>query len=292
MVDRGDLSSGTDCHSVFVDSVEDLRLFLSGNLTNSREKACSSSRVQLQEFDHLMHDHLSTGNPHIPTVILYADFSQPAFGEWHSVLRAEARKRNCIYALRHSFMHLRNETGEPTYVGGWGVGLDIKNMEYKTLDDRAPITDMEMHDDAVEEAIEEDMHGFYFHTLHKRYPDLVDDLSRFRQDLAANESAAQADLKVWDLKDLGLQAVQHIIGINPGTEVTGLGSASLKKFVETTANFPSLMRWLSRTELKDGALKQEVDHNSRFECRPRCHWHSLALLRIADICLTFQTVCF
>ena len=41
-----------------------------------------------------------------------------------------------MLVVRHWFPA---ETGVQTVLSGYGVGVDIKNMEYKALDDRAPM---------------------------------------------------------------------------------------------------------------------------------------------------------
>jgi UDP-glucose:glycoprotein glucosyltransferase len=68
---------------------------------------------------------------------------------------------------------------------GYGVRLDLKNMEYKAIDDSAVSGDSSHEEIEVEmkEDVNADVHGFLFHTLMLRKPELVSNLALFRESL-------------------------------------------------------------------------------------------------------------
>lgn len=147
----------------------------------------------------------------------------------------------------------------PTRVPGFGVALDIKNMEYRALDDRAVAEedeeDEEGEDSAAgseeEEDEEEEVAGILFSRLASRYPALGPRLEVARKELAAREAEAkEEDLKVWDMKDLGLQATQYALAGSTGPR-------RLRRLQRIAQDFPKHARGLSRMRVEK-SLRRSV----------------------------------
>jgi UDP-glucose:glycoprotein glucosyltransferase len=125
-------------------------------------------------------------------------------------------------------------------LAGYGVSLNVKNMEYKAQNDEEVKAE---HAASVaasgKEGAEEDVRGFMFSRLGERHPALKGELDTFRDHLLSNANQ-EATLKVWDLKDLGLQATQRIAS----------GAEPLRLLVDISHNFPSLASSLSRMQAR------------------------------------------
>ncbi|KZV49802.1 UDP-glucose:glycoprotein glucosyltransferase [Dorcoceras hygrometricum] len=95
---------------------------------------------EIFDFDHI-HPVSTIGSP---TAILYGALGTDCFKEFHLTLVEAARKGKIKYVVR-SVMPSGCEsksgscgaigTGEPPNLGGYGVELALKNMEYKAMDD-------------------------------------------------------------------------------------------------------------------------------------------------------------
>jgi hypothetical protein len=87
-------------------------------------------------FDHV-HSHSSTSAQ--VTLVLYGVLGSTITRDWHTSIMTALSAHNGL--LRYVFRHVvpaDEGTTRPTRLQGFGVALDLKNMEYKTLDDRAP----------------------------------------------------------------------------------------------------------------------------------------------------------
>ncbi|CAI6001504.1 unnamed protein product [Closterium sp. NIES-64] len=126
-------------------------------------------------------------------------------------------------------------------LGGYGVELALKNMEYKALDDS------KLHKDGAGQAAAEGsaddlaqpVKGFLFHTLVQRYPEQTGELLTFRDQLLAAEEIRD-EYNVWELKDLGIQATQRIVG----------GAEPLRLMQDINQNFPKIMASLAKTKAR------------------------------------------
>ncbi|KAK9811403.1 hypothetical protein WJX72_003341 [[Myrmecia] bisecta] len=136
-------------------------------------------------------------------------------------------------------------TGEALQLPGFGVEMAIKNMEYSALDDSKVKAAQAAAADAGDETLTE-VGGFIFQKLIERKPHLRQELITFRDHLVA-ASAQDDTLKVWDLKDLGLQATQRI----------AQAGDPLHLLTEISQNFPSMAASLSQT-LVNSSVRAEV----------------------------------
>ena len=76
-----------------------------------------------------------------------------------------------------------------TRLGGYGIALDIKNTEYKVLDDRSSVGER-LSERELEEETATETQGFLFSTLLRRYPSLRGSLEAFRYILAWEQATA------------------------------------------------------------------------------------------------------
>lgn len=89
----------------------------------------------LYAFDHVYPASVATSNL---TVVLYGVLGTPALASWHSALLSALSTHP--WGFRYVFRHVApSDAALPTRLEGFGVALDLKNMEYKALDDRAPV---------------------------------------------------------------------------------------------------------------------------------------------------------
>jgi UDP-glucose:glycoprotein glucosyltransferase len=103
---------------------------------------------------------------------------------------------------------------------GYGISLDIKNMEYKAIDDtkHASESDSGANDnDAVnaknaDEDLSIPVEGFIFSILLQRKPTLETELSQFRESLLELAASKTDNIKLWDMANMGIAAVQRIVG--------------------------------------------------------------------------------
>jgi hypothetical protein len=147
-------------------------------------------------------------------VVVYADVLSPLLADAHAGLAARAHAGKIRYVLR--LLSAPEGEGAAVFVQGFGVGLTIKNMEYKVLDDSTiEISEEEGLQGGI--GFEEEpgeavgIEGVLFDRLIERRPELKGELEAFRAELLA-QSGNAADVNVWDLQHLGVQAAQRILG--------------------------------------------------------------------------------
>ena len=204
----------------------------------------------------------------LPTVVLYAAFGAPCFPSMHSALAGAAASASIRYVLRPvappagcaspgcgSVRAAATTAGdEPLLVGGFGVEMALKNMEYKAIDDSAKQAGGGGEGGADEQAGlgGAEVRGFQFGTLAQRYPGLGAELATFRDALLSGDDGDGSSLKVWDMKDLGVQASARVAA----------SSDPLRLLQDLAQGFPSLAGSLSRMAVNATFVK-EVDANQR-----------------------------
>mmetsp|Transcript_11957 Transcript_11957/g.33653 ORF Transcript_11957/g.33653 Transcript_11957/m.33653 type:complete len:1727 (-) Transcript_11957:508-5688(-) len=221
--------------------------------------AAAGDSEHLYSFDHLHSGR--EGAEGLPSVVLYGAPGTRCFGSMHAQLAQLAQEGAVLYALRPHLARscaaearegmadcLQLGTGEALPLPGYGVELAIKNMEYKAMDDSEVKSKAQFSQAAQDMAEGEVVEGFLFGQLAKRKPEAQADLAAFRDFLLARQTSAEEEtLKVWDLKDLGLQAVQRVAS----------SSDPLRLLADISQNFPARATSLSRLEV-DGTLRAEV----------------------------------
>ena len=101
--------------------------------------------------------------------------------------------------IRYIFRQAPETSETSSIIRGWGVTMDIKNMEYKALDDRPLNTQNEEKKKEEETNIEydEEIEGFLFQTLQKRYPQHRDSMESLRRELLEQVADSASEIKVW-----------------------------------------------------------------------------------------------
>lgn len=209
---------------------------------------------ELFDFDHVYLD----SSIESPIAILYGALGSNCFKEFHGTLVEAAKKGKVIYVVRpvlpsgcESKVGVCGALGTEDYVnlGGYGVELALKNMEYKAMDDSAVKKGVTLEDPRTED-LTQDVRGFIFSKILERKPELTSEIMAFRDYLL---SATVSDsLDVWELKDLGHQTAQRIVH----------ASDPLQSMLEINQNFPSVVSSLSRMKLND-SVKEEILANQR-----------------------------
>ncbi|XP_072958522.1 UDP-glucose:glycoprotein glucosyltransferase [Typha angustifolia] len=224
-------------------------------INNSAKQAVDSSeQPELFEFDHIYPSSSISG----PVAILYGALGTDCFKELHVVLAEASEKGKVRYAVRPVLPSACHPTSsycsivgsvDAVTLGGYGVELALKNMEYKAMDDSAVKKGVTLEDPRVED-LSQEVRGFIFSKILERKPELTTEIMAFRDYLLS--STISDALEVWELKDLGHQTAQRIVH----------ASDPLQSMQEISQNFPSVVSSLSRMKLDD-PIKDEILANQR-----------------------------
>lgn len=206
------------------------------------------------DFDHVHFDS-STGSP---VAILYGALGTECFKEFHIALVGAAKQGKVKYVLRPVLPsgcearigHCGSVgASESVNLGGYGVELALKNMEYKAIDDSTIRKGVTLEDPRTED-LSQEVRGFIFSKILERKPELTSEVMAFRDYLLS--STVSDTLDVWELKDLGHQTVQRIVH----------ASDPLQSMQDINQNFPSIVSYLSRMKLDD-SVRDEIVANQR-----------------------------
>ncbi|XP_057977897.1 UDP-glucose:glycoprotein glucosyltransferase [Malania oleifera] len=214
----------------------------------------SFQQPELFDFDHVHYDS-SIGSP---VAILYGALGTDCFKEFHVILVEAAKKGKVKYVIRPVLPSGCETkcghcgaigTRDPLNLGGYGVELALKSMEYKAMDDSKIEKGVTLEDPHTED-LNQDVRGFIFSRILERKPELASEIMAFRDYLLS--SSISDTLEVWQLKDLGHQTAQRIVH----------ASDPLRVMQEINQNFPSVVSSLSRMKLND-SVKDEIIVNQR-----------------------------
>ncbi|KAJ0398244.1 hypothetical protein P43SY_000344 [Pythium insidiosum] len=182
---------------------------------NSAETCVAAGQhdVELDRVDHKFPQPMRLKT----TAILYGLIGSPSFYSFHHELKDLASAQRLEYIMRH----YPKDSDLETLLQGYGVSLDIKNMEYKTIDDSKKVgdedseneadVDGESHDDDDDDPTsDEDVDGVFFSTLIKEHESISAELKGFRDQLVKQHDQ-QEEIKAWQLKDIGLSATREIL---------------------------------------------------------------------------------
>ena len=148
-----------------------------------------SELLSRKEFDHAIH--LSPPSlSDIPPVVLFSSYKKDLH-TWLSALNADSIPSILLRPFHSQSTH----PSEHTQLGGYGIALDIKNTEYKVVDDRSA-TGVRMAENEVEAELETEFQGFHFATLKSRYPDLVPSLQAFKESLQEEMSQTTGAFRI------------------------------------------------------------------------------------------------
>ncbi|GAB4848141.1 hypothetical protein Ancab_002807 [Ancistrocladus abbreviatus] len=214
----------------------------------------SFQQPELFEFDHTY----PNSNFSSPIAILYGALGTNCFREFHVALVKAAKEGKVKYVTRPvlpSGCESKTKqcgavgTRDPLNLGGYGIELALKNMEYKAIDDSAIKKSVTLEDPHIED-LSQEVRGFIFSKILERRPELKSEIMAFRDSLLS--STISDTLDVWELKDLGHQTAQKIVH----------ASDPLLAMQEINTNFPSMVSSLSRMKLND-SVKDEILANQR-----------------------------
>nr|XP_043627577.1 UDP-glucose:glycoprotein glucosyltransferase [Erigeron canadensis] len=227
---------------------------LSSWLHNPHKDGDIFQQPELFDFDHLYFDS-SIGSP---VAILYGALGTDCFREFHRSLVKAAKEGKVKYVVRPVLPSgCESKTGhcgatgtkDPLNLGGYGIELALKNMEYKAMDDSEIKKGVTLEDPHTED-LSQEVRGFIFSKILERKPELTSEIMAFRDSLLS--STVSDTLNVWELKDLGHQTVQKIVH----------ASDPLHSMQEINQNFPSVVSYLSHMKLND-SIKGEILANQR-----------------------------
>ncbi|MBA0619843.1 hypothetical protein Godav_005640 [Gossypium davidsonii] len=230
--------------------VADLLLWLQ----RPNELGDASQQPETYDFDHIHFD----SNIMSPVAILYGALGTDCFRGFHVTLTQAAKEGKVNYVVRpvlpsgcEAEVGLCGAVGarDSLNLGGYGVELALKNMEYKAMDDSAIKKGVTLEDPRTED-LNQEVRGFIFSKILERKPDLTSEIMAFRDYLLS--STISDTLDVWELKDLGHQTAQRIVQ----------ASDPLQSMQEINQNFPSVVSSLSRMKLND-SIKDEIIANQK-----------------------------
>lgn len=163
------------------------------------------TKSQIRDYlANLQADHVLNRTPNSDFYVLLSTY-QSDLQQWLSLFQS----LDLSLILRP--YHSRSTSPQPnSRLGGYAVTLDIKNTEYKVIDDRSSHGTILTENDAVFAEPEVEVEGFYFATLLSRYPALEQQLSSFRESLITDQSEAAETITPIQMKDLGLKMVQRV----------------------------------------------------------------------------------
>lgn len=221
----------------------------------------SNGQPQVFRFDHQLPWSRAVRDSSLDgvVVVLYASPGTSCFREFHSSIKAILQQspgqvtyvhrpvfsEGCQGERRHPCVDFG--TKEKLQLPGFGVEMAIKSVEYSAVDDAKK--DVEAPVDTADGYGV--LKGFDFDVLVARRPHLREELLTFKASLESTLSGDEG-LKVWEMKDLGLQASQRILQ----------AADPLSLMVEISQNFPVLASSLSRLHV-DPDLRERVTNNQK-----------------------------
>ncbi|KAL3350110.1 hypothetical protein AABB24_022896 [Solanum stoloniferum] len=223
-------------------------------LQNPKEVSLDTLHPEIFEFDHV-HPDSNVGNP---VAILYGALGTHCFEQFHHTLASAAREGKIYYVVRPVLPSGCESKSTPCgalgtrdslNLGGYGVELALKNMEYKAMDDSTVKKGVTLEDPHTED-LSQEVRGFIFSRILERKQELTSEIMAFRDYLLS--STVSDTLDVWELKDLGHQTAQRIVH----------AADPLQSMQEINQNFPSVVSSLSRMKLNE-SIKEEIVTNQR-----------------------------
>ena len=249
------------------------------SLLSSQQATKGSHLIEAPfETDHLYPQPLNSAAQ--IQAVLYGPFGSSCIREMHSVLSAAAQdpSSSVSYAYRpvllpsclvppstesiHPCLTLGSESSP--LLPGFGIEAVLKNMEYSAVDDKKKNQEGAPDSPLADEGDEEEsggklgsICGFDLDQISSNHPDLTSNLRAFRdehllpaQSSEEDEESGDSTVKVWMLKDIGLQATQRVLR----------SPDPLSALVEVSQNFLSQVSSLSKQKV-EASLRSAVSIN-------------------------------
>jgi UDP-glucose:glycoprotein glucosyltransferase len=247
-------------------------------------------------FAGMDHVHYSSARTAVErTVVLYGVVGETTAHEFHDLLmRVPSGLR---YLFRHSHVvsmeddvRLMARWDVPLAIQGYGATLDVKNMEYKAVDEKknsaavneAAASSGNAPSDDADDAV---VAGFDIRRLKQRKPQLSVQLSQFAEVLASRTSTVpkrppvQVDLQVWELQSLGYQAALSVLKAPKPLEALSdlLSNFPIRasRVSQLTASFKSLSQQLANLQRMFGDGSNAIFLNGRMVQDERADLFSL-----------------
>ncbi|KIP02024.1 glycosyltransferase family 24 protein [Phlebiopsis gigantea 11061_1 CR5-6] len=172
------------------------------------------------------------------TAILYASLTSPNFRELHAYLHqaSSGPAPHVEYVLRYVPPSGHIDSQERTYLSGYGVGLDLKKMEYLAVDDRRQGSNF---DSSSSESFSADVYDSDpISTLLQQYPD--DPTVDYTTPLTDDE-----------LLNIGLQAAQLAVD----------APDALTTIRQLAQNFPRYASAIARRVVVSETVEEEIANN-------------------------------
>uniref|UniRef100_A0A6B2KWC8 UDP-glucose:glycoprotein glucosyltransferase n=1 Tax=Arcella intermedia TaxID=1963864 RepID=A0A6B2KWC8_9EUKA len=218
--------------------VNEVQAALSLDLSNAESP-------ELYPFDH---KHPSSFDGPSPVVILYGSIGDQKTLQFHRKIIEFVGPKQLRYVFRHWFS--KEHLNLPKLnLQGFGVDLALKSLEYKVIDDSKQANDKGKEDVHTDSG---PVQGFDFTALTKQYPHLSSELLAFKAHLLAADFQME-QLKVWELKDLGLISTQKILE----------APEPLRMLRDISQNLPVLAHTLARQAINDTARSSILSIISR-----------------------------
>lgn len=143
---------------------------------------------------------------------------------------------------------------------GYGVFLDIKNMEYKNVDEEKSSESISSEKNTKHFKKDEEYFGINFYKLQENYPQLTEELKVLYEELKNEEESLSSstniqEMKVWKLRELSLQTSQ-LVHSTSSRGSTKDGLAYLKEIVQS---FPSHASFVSSAKVSSSISKLAID---------------------------------
>ena len=247
-----------------------------GRLVSSKVSMASSMQDEdvgdaagSSEWDHLFppespqQSTSTTGAHHSRKAVLYGLVGSSAFCKLHQGL-AKAVKAGQLaeYSARHHLQPLASAQSAAS-LQGFGVFLDIKNMEYKNVDDASSASSGDSSTTVDPSIADWDTLGLNFEKVLQNVPAsafqertkevLVPLLRDQLTQAQAGAGAEDSTMKVWKMHDLGLQTLQQV----RTTATLSTSNAAMQKLQEIVHNFPRYASMISATKVS-AAVREEV----------------------------------
>jgi UDP-glucose:glycoprotein glucosyltransferase len=201
-------------------------------------------------------------------IILYGIIGSSSYCSLHKKLSAQCKDNLIKYSTRHAYPDMTPISSD-VRLQGYGVFLDIKNMEYKNVDDRVKSDSDDGNNDIskIEEIApsfpeNEEIMGIVFSKVYERHSNYGGELTVLREQIlkkSADGIGTSEEMKVWKMKDLGLQSLQSII-LQSNKHVSSTLSNSqlaIDKLTDIVQNFPKVAALLSSIKV-DRKIRSDV----------------------------------
>uniref|UniRef100_A0A7S2RIH0 UDP-glucose:glycoprotein glucosyltransferase n=1 Tax=Mucochytrium quahogii TaxID=96639 RepID=A0A7S2RIH0_9STRA len=178
-----------------------------------------SDLLQIFESDHV--HPLSSSHDSGIVVVLHGVLGMQDFSALHKVLSEKVKSsKNLVYLVRYMPLASDPLAERTSLLQGYGIELDIKNMEYITVDDskdKQEEGEKKKKKDAVVVDTSKEVQGVLFDKVLEAFPDAKENLLSLHAEMYEEKERIERtsneieQIKVWDLTDLAMQATKRIL---------------------------------------------------------------------------------